>query len=191
MVQLYLLGGSLVIAGFVWFWIVRPIAVDLYDAYSDWRDARAELPRDTRDDDETPDRRERPPLPIHLMFSRNTRTPKRTAVLDEPRRSEEIPLLNGLELIVNGSENRAELALNADEVAAVGRMILHNRTAAKPSKSSTISAGFGVSRGGSAAYMRASLIYDTLFGPPAPAVQYRELTPDRQQLLKQKGGMPA
>ena len=103
----------------------------------------------------------------------------------EPLSSIEIPLLNGAEPRTNGSTNPAELALNAAEVAALHRMIEHNKTAAKPSKSSTIQAGFGVSRGGSEAYKRASLIYDTLFGAPAPVVKYRELSPEQEAVRQQ------
>lgn len=103
----------------------------------------------------------------------------------EPLGSAVFPLPNGVEPDMNGSQNAFDLRLNAAEVAALQRMIIHNKTAAKPSKSSTIQAGFGVSRGGSAAYQRASLIYDTLFGPPLPAVQYRPLTTEQQQLREQ------
>jgi hypothetical protein len=88
----------------------------------------------------------------------------------EPRRSSDIPHMNHVEPSVRGSLNPAELRLNADEVAAIARMIEHNKTAIKPSKSSTIAAGFGASRGGSQLYQRASAIYDALFGAPAPAV---------------------
>jgi hypothetical protein len=82
--------------------------------------------------------------------------------------------MNAVEPRSSGSPEPFALALNADEIAAVARMIEHNKTAARPSKSSTIQAGFGVSRGGSQAYQRASAIYDALFGAPAPAVQYRQ-----------------
>lgn len=137
--------------------------------------------------------RERPALPTHRMLRPMARTAPVRAREPEPRRSRDFPLLNGAEPQSIGSVNPLDLVLNADEVIAVARMIDHNRTAAKPSKSSTIQAGFGVSRGGSAAYTRASLIYDTLFGPPAPAVKYRELTPEqehvRAQLMRQKGAL--
>lgn len=103
----------------------------------------------------------------------------------DPPSSDEFPLLNDAEPYANGSENAAELWLNPAEVAALHRMIEHNKTAAKPSKSSTIQAGFGVSRGGSAAYQRASLIYDALFGTPAPAIKYRERTPEQEALRQQ------
>jgi len=105
---------------------------------------------------------------------------------DEPR-SSEFPLLNGVEPQLERSVNPPELALNAAEMAAIQRMIVHNKTAAKPSKSSTIHAGFGVSRGGSAAYIRASLIYDTLFVPPAPTVRYVQRTPEQDALRDQLG----
>ncbi len=97
----------------------------------------------------------------------------------EPPRSSDIPHMNHVEPLVRGSLNPAELRLNAEEVAAVARMIEHNKTAAKPSKSSTIQAGFGVSRGGSQLYQRASAIYDALFGAPAPAIpQAQYMNPD-------------
>lgn len=90
-----------------------------------------------------------------------------------PHHSIAIPHMNHVEPDPNRSLNPVELQLNADEVAAVARMIEHKMTAIKPTKSNTIQAGFGVSRGGSQAYLRASAIYDALFGTPAPAVQYR------------------
>jgi hypothetical protein len=105
----------------------------------------------------------------------------------EPLSSSTFPLLNGAEPQANGSMNPAELQLNASEIAGLQRMIEHNKTAAKPSKSSTIQAGFGVSRGGSAAYARASMIYDTFFGPPAPAVKYRAITPEQEAVRKSLG----
>lgn len=88
----------------------------------------------------------------------------------QPQRSAAPPHLNHAEPDEPPFANADALLLNADEVLAVARMIKHNATAAKPSKSSTIQAGFGVSRGGGATYMRASAIYDALFGQPNPAV---------------------
>jgi hypothetical protein len=105
----------------------------------------------------------------------------------EPPRSDEFSLPAATEPRANGSANLAELQLNAAEVAAIHRMIEHNKVSAKPSKSSTIQAGFGVSRGGSGAYTRASLIYDALFGVPVPAVKYRQRTPEQDALRQQLG----
>lgn len=62
MVQLYLLGGSVVLAGFVWFWILRPIVVSAHDAYTSWRGY-----------DEPLVRRARPRIPSHIMFRSNVR----------------------------------------------------------------------------------------------------------------------
>lgn len=87
----------------------------------------------------------------------------------EPPRS---PQVNHAEPERTHGSGSAELALNADELAAVQRMIKHNAAAKSPSKTSTIAAGFGVSRGASAAYQRASIIYDALFGQPEPAIQF-------------------
>jgi len=103
---------------------------------------------------------------------------------DEPEVST-FPLLNHEEPRDEPIPARAELWLNQAEVDALHRMIRHNATAAKPSKTSTIQAGFGLSRGGSAAYQRASLIYDALFGAPPPAVKYRERTPEQEALRQQ------
>ena len=138
----------------------------------------------------TTTRRARRALPTHQIMSRQAaRIVTNADANPNATVQASFPLLNGVEPQSEPFVNRAELHLNADEIAAVARMVDHNRTAAKPSKSSTIGAGFGVSRGGSQAYQRASAIYDALFGPPAPAVQYRELTPDRQQILKQNGAL--
>lgn len=54
-------------------------------------------------------------------------------------------------------------ALNPQEVAAIGRMIEHKASAEKPTKASIIWAGFGIKKGDSARYKRASEIYDALF----------------------------
>jgi hypothetical protein len=190
MVQLYLLAGAIVTLGFLWFWIVRPIAVALWGTYVDWAEPREAQtqPRARRAT------RRRPRLRVRVMSRPIAQNAPRTAPEPEPQRSSEIPLPNGAEPLFNGSANPSELALNADEVIAVARMIDHNRTAAKPSKTSTIQAGFGLSRGGGPRYTRAALIYDTLFGPPAPAVTYRELSPEQEAVraqlrMKQKGAL--
>lgn len=73
------------------------------------------------------------------------------------------------------------LTLTRDEIAAVARMIAHNKAAAKPTKSSTIQAGFGVSRGGGATYLRASAIYDQIFAAPNEAM-YPTLTAEREKI---------
>lgn len=84
----------------------------------------------------------------------------------------------------NPADSVAMLTLNAEEVEALTRMIEHKIRAAKPTKSSTIQAGFGVSRGDSPRYRRASLIYDTLFAPPVPAQPaYRPLDAQRRPVL--------
>jgi hypothetical protein len=73
------------------------------------------------------------------------------------------------------------LVLTREEIAAVARMIAHNKTAAKPTKSSTIQAGFGVSRGAGATYLRASAIYDAIFAAPSEAM-YPTLTAEREKV---------
>lgn len=89
----------------------------------------------------------------------------------EHPRSIAIPQVNHVEPDEPAFVNAEEIVLNGEEIEAVARMIKHNAMAKKPSKSSTIQAGFGVARGGSAAYVRASLIYDALFGRPEPAIE--------------------
>lgn len=106
----------------------------------------------------------------HYVVQSDRPTPVQATNEPEPPRSIAGSRVNHEEPRSSGSQNEPELVLNADEIEAIGRMIRHNATAAKPSKSSTIQAGFGVSRGGSSAYVRASLIYDSLFGQPEPAV---------------------
>lgn len=73
MAELYLVSGTILIAGFVWFWIVRPIAVSARDAYQGWR-ADREPPAPRRLTHGA--RRTRPALPIRVMLrsERMTRT---------------------------------------------------------------------------------------------------------------------
>lgn len=63
-------------------------------------------------------------------------------------------------------------ALNPDELVAVARMIEHKTTAEKPTKASIIWAGFGLKKGDSAKYKRASEIYDALFVVPPSVILY-------------------
>lgn len=64
-------------------------------------------------------------------------------------------------------------ALNPQEVSAVGKMIEHRASADKPTKASTIWAGFAIKKGDSTKYKRASEIYDALFivQPEYPALE--------------------
>lgn len=77
-------------------------------------------------------------------------------------------------------------ALNPDECAAVARMIEHKMTAEKPTKASTIWAGFGVKKGASAKYQRASEIFDTLFILPEPD-SYPLMTAEQRQEREKLG----
>ena len=200
MVQLYLFCGSVVTIGWLWFFVVRPIVVDAAAAYAGWRESHAPLHHDPHATER------RRTLPSHRWYRVKRHAPAARVMsrtnapnaVPNARTSTapvrvDFPLLNGQEPRSEPFLEPADLALNGDEIAAVARMILHNRSAAKPSKSSTIAAGFGVSRGGSYAYIRASAIYDALFGPPPPAIVYHELSPEqertRQQLqLRTKSG---
>lgn len=73
--------------------------------------------------------------------------------------------------------------LEPEELVGVARMILHKCSAERPTKASTIEAGFGVKKGDSAKYKRASLLYDMFFVIP-PTEKYRPLT-DTQELTRQ------
>ena len=75
----------------------------------------------------------------------------------------------------------AGLLLTNAEVAAIGRAIVHNRTAEKPTKSSTIQAGWGLKRGGGTGYQRASEIYDAIFDPQ-PEAKYPTIQQQRERI---------
>ena len=72
-------------------------------------------------------------------------------------------------------EGTGAFALNPEECAAVARMIEHKVTAEKPTKASIIWAGFGLKKGASTKYQRASEIYDALFVIPPPEDPYPTL----------------
>lgn len=63
-------------------------------------------------------------------------------------------------------ERTGAFVLNPDECAAIHKMIEHKVTAENPTKASIIWAGFGLKKGDSAKYKRASAIYDALFVAP-------------------------
>jgi hypothetical protein len=98
--------------------------------------------------------------------------------LDEPKNPENLALQSRTHAGTSTfTENPAEpivLALSNEECQAIARMIIHRSTAERFTKASAINAGFGVSKGGSIRYKRASEIYDALFdidfGP-----EYKEL----------------
>lgn len=78
-------------------------------------------------------------------------------------------------------------ALNPEECAAVARMIEHKTTAEKPTKASIVWAGFGLKKGSSAKYQRASEIYDALFVIPPPDDPYPTLrAQQRSSVLEQQ-----
>ncbi len=73
--------------------------------------------------------------------------------------------------LTSRTDNRTEtFALDAAERLAVIKMIYHKTSDPKATKASAILAGFGVKKGDSAAYRRASAIYDALFVLPAPPI---------------------
>lgn len=83
-------------------------------------------------------------------------------------------------------ERTSAFGLNPDECAAVARMIEHKMTAEKPTKASTIWAGFGVKKGASTRYQRASEIFDTLFVLPEPD-NYPLMTTEQRQERERLG----
>lgn len=91
-------------------------------------------------------------------------TPNRT---NQPANLPNPALQSGLPL------GTSAFVLTAQESAAVARMIEHKATAEKPTKASIIWAGFGIKKGDSARYKRASEIYDNLFvlQPDFPALE--------------------
>lgn len=68
--------------------------------------------------------------------------------------------------------------LNAEDAAMVARMILHNRSAIKPTKTETVYAGCGKRRGESPTYVRCAELYELFFNPPV-AVQFPALAAQR------------
>jgi hypothetical protein len=75
--------------------------------------------------------------------------------------------------------------LAPDELAAVARMIAHNKTLAKPNKLATIQAGWSEIKNRSgdpkSKYARAGEIYDAFFNPPAEA-KYPTLVEQRRRI---------
>lgn len=83
-------------------------------------------------------------------------------------------------------ERTGAFALNPEECAAVARMIEHKVTAEKPTKASIIWAGFGLKKGASAKYQRASEIYDALFVIPPPEDSYPTLRAQQRPSIVEK-----
>jgi hypothetical protein len=79
----------------------------------------------------------------------------------------------------------AGLDLAPDEIAAVARMIAHNKTLARPNKLTTIQAGWPEIKNRSgdprSKYARAGEIYNTFFNPPAEA-KYPTLLEQRRRI---------
>lgn len=110
---------------------------------------------------------------------------------DEPKNPENLALQSRTQTGTGTfTENLTEptiLALSGEECQAIARMIIHRSAAERFTKASAINAGFGVSKGGSTRYKRASEIYDALFdidfGP-----EYKELDQSArpQQLVLEK-----
>ena len=80
-------------------------------------------------------------------------------------------------------ESVGGIDLAPDELAAVARMIAHNKTLAKPNKLATIQAGWPEIKNRSgdprSKYARAGEIYDAIFNPPAEA-KYPTLVEQRR-----------
>lgn len=105
--------------------------------------------------------------------------------------SSERTIDNGSEAFSRHGTERTEpfgFALSEAEIMSVQKMGHYIMSTARlgrvPSKSGAILAGFGIKRGASPRYERASLVYDTIFGPPKPAVDYPERTPEQEATHK-------
>lgn len=89
-----------------------------------------------------------------------------------------------------GSEPAGGFVLSAEEMIAIQKMNHYLLTNAQrgqaPSKSGAILAGFGLKRGGGPRYMRAALIYDTIFGEPEPAIKYPTLAARRKPSIVER-----
>ena len=69
------------------------------------------------------------------------------------------------------------LNLTNDDLVGVQRLIQHRAIAEKPTKASAIYAAFGVSKGDSPRYRRASMLYDAFFGstPAKPELDLQQV----------------
>jgi len=90
------------------------------------------------------------------------------------------------------SESRTDdrtgaFALDDAERLAVTKMIYHKASDPKATKASAVYVGFGVKKGDSAAYRRASAIYDALFVLPEPD-KYPLMT-DEQRAAREELGL--
>jgi hypothetical protein len=161
-----------VIAGFLWFFVVRPIL-------EDWN---LIAPRDSVD--QTP---EPAPRPVRSAAFTNTGTESSTA--SEPLRTERTPEaqpepgvqianLEGADLqtIVDALERRGYLCLSPTEQGVARDLVYHTERAARfdpageRSKTAVIERATGMRRGGGKDYQRASKVYDNIVGKPPPAV---------------------
>lgn len=103
---------------------------------------------------------------------------ERPALSSTPR-TEEKTDMNAIERPVQGSRTNVHAVLsappNADELRMLGDAIRHNAKGA--SKQKSIEVAFHVSKGGSAAWRRASYLYDLASAPPPdpfPALQAQQ-----------------
>lgn len=75
--------------------------------------------------------------------------------------------------------------LTSAELDAVRAMAHHRETVIArgevPTKSGSVLAGFGVKRGGTDRYLRASTIYDALYAPAESAPHFPNMTPEQKQ----------
>lgn len=80
------------------------------------------------------------------------------------------------------------LVLAPEEIAAVARMVAHNKTLAKPNKLATIQAGWPAIKNRSgdpkSQYARASAIYDAIFSP-SDQIRYPTLTAERERARRE------
>lgn len=122
-------------------------------------------------------------------------TPSAPARTGAASGADDMWLSNALARGADGAGGRAEegiaarsLILAPEEIAAVARMVAHNKTLAKPNKLATIQAGWPSIKNRSgdpkSQYARASTIYDAIFSPP-DAVRYPTLTAERERVRRE------
>lgn len=135
---------------------------------------------------------ERPPrdMSSERVSDRPASTVQNQPIMPVPNRTNE-PTNTGssgfTSQTVDGTKGAAFALTNAELLSVQMMVQYRDRLLAagdEPTKSDTILAGFGIKRGGSARYLRASEVYDQLFGEPEPAVKYPALDEHARPIMK-------
>jgi hypothetical protein len=179
MVQLYLLAGAIVVIGFVWFWIVRPIFVSIYAAYADWREER-EATQARRD---LPARR-RPALRRRRVMSR----PVMRAVARPLPES----VVFGAKLTAETAETPQRVAENTSETFTFAETQALARLVAAGKLGLTDAVRIGADAKSGEKYQKRS--QEIKAAVAQIQEKYRELTPEQEAVraqlhMKQKGAL--